>query len=697
MTVIRGAQLRMQKIIRKEYLKKTLKIILIAILVEVFVFNFRHWESILFRPITNYEVLTGEGIEWYGDGRGKIINVEQAFLEFKNINKNVKNLFIDLTVGDGKASEKMNLAVRATDSANKNYFLLPEKETVNGIINSKYIRLHLSGKSTAIKINFLANNESYFKINGLSLNTQVPFDFIVIRFFIILLGFLYFASFVEGKWLFCEKLNLSLLSQRYSVAFCIVLQILFIFYIGQTMQPSLAMPEFIKDWPAHSQYNELADALMNGQVFLERKPPESLSMMENPYDPTERHKVVIEEHMEKFDWDYAYYNGNYYSYFGIIPAILFFVPYKIITGSDLKTWDLVTSCGIMYCIAAFFMMFQFVKKYFKETSLGMYLLMSSFYIWGSAIVYLVHFGNIYSCPIMVSLLLGTLGIGYYLSASDGITINRFRLTIGAVLIALMMGCRPHLAIVMFFAFPIFANEIVKKRLFFSKAGVVNTCCVMVPFLIIGTFLMYYNYVRFGSVFDFGANYNLTSNDMTHRGFVFERWPLGIFEYLFQPIRIKPQFPFWQLTELSNDYMGYTSYEFIICGFLPMNPIVILNFSVFKMKKILKKYKIFELSILCLMCSFIILLADIQLSGITQRYMSDFGWLLILNTVLILFSLEMILNNRKEMLYFHKIVAVLVGVSIFLNIYNLFIIGRYGDLINMNPFLYYTVKYWMPLY
>lgn len=30
--------------------------------------------------------------------------------------------------------------------------------------------------------------------------------------------------------------------------------------------------------------------------------------------------------------------------------------------------------------------------------------------------------------------------------------------------------------------------------------------------------MWYNAARFGSPFDFGANYNLTSNDMTRRGF-----------------------------------------------------------------------------------------------------------------------------------------------------------------------------------
>ena len=41
---------------------------------------------------------------------------------------------------------------------------------------------------------------------------------------------------------------------------------------------------------------------------------------------------------------------------------------------------------------------------------------------------------------------------------------------------------------------------------------------MLPFVIFGAFMMFYNYARFGSVFDFGQNYNLTVMDMTAEHF-----------------------------------------------------------------------------------------------------------------------------------------------------------------------------------
>lgn len=690
---------RMGMDVKKLDYKALLKILFLTVLIEVTILNFRHWESLLFPPMEKYDVTIGDGIKLGKKGKGIIKDAGQAYIEFKNIDQNVKNLFLDLEIGDGKLPEKINVAIQATDMANKNYFSLPEREIINGIVNSKYIRLHLSGKSSNIKINLLAANETLIQIAALGINVHVPFRFDFYRFIVMLIVFGFLYCFVYNKEMFLKRLDLSQRRQRLCVAFCVIVQMLCVLWIGQSMQPSKnwTTDEIRMSWPAHSQYNELADALIDGKVYLKRKPPESLSLMENPYDMTERNKIVVQEHQERFDWDYAYFKGKYYSYFGVVPALLFFIPFKLLTGSDLWTWDLVTMCGIAYCIASFFMIYQFAKKYFQEANLGNYILLSSFYIWGSAITYLVHYGNVYSCPIMISLLFGTLGLGCYVSASDGNIINKFRLTMGALLIALIMGCRPHLAIVMLFAFPVFWHEIKEKRLFFSKKGIVNTCCVIVPFLIVGIFLMWYNYVRFESVFDFGANYNLTSNDMTHRGIVFERWPLGVFIYLFYPLKVTPQFPFLQLADLSNDYMGYTSKELVICGFFSMNFLALISFWIWKIKRILKRKNVFAITAFCFASAIVIMLADIQLSGITQRYMSDFGWLFILSANLILLSLDAELKNTEIYLYYCKGCAFLIGISICLNIVNLFIVGRYGDLINMNPRLYYTVKFWMPFY
>ena len=69
--------------------------------------------------------------------------------------------------------------------------------------------------------------------------------------------------------------------------------------------------------------------------------------------------------------------------------------------------------------------------------------------------------------------------------------------------------------------PIFYDKI-------KEDGLKNIFIYIVPFIMVGIVLMFYNYIRFGSFLDFGANYNLTTNDMTKRGFKIDRTFLGLF-------------------------------------------------------------------------------------------------------------------------------------------------------------------------
>ncbi len=674
-----------------------LKVLLISLFLEIVLFNYRHWESLFFKEIQGYNIVLGSGLQ-KKDDNVVVIDNQQSYLEIQALKGNVKNIYLNIYKVNESIGSKVLINVMATDEANKNLFSMPTREIVQGIELSKYIRVHLSGNSENIRINISEPLGTEMLIDSPKVNLVLPFQIKVMRFALVLLGVTLLHMFSPKSCVYGVRLDLSQKWQLIFVAVVIGIHMLAMLGIGNSIRPSetLTTQEIVDSWPANSQYNELADALMKGQVYLDREPPKSLTTMDNPYDPGERWKVVVEQNQEKFDWDYAYYNGRYYSYFGVIPVLLFFIPYKLITGSDLYTWHLVTACGMLFCAASFYLIYQIAKKYFGSISFGMYILMSSLYIWASAIIYLVHYGNIYSCPIMVSLLFGTLGLAILLSAGEN-EISKKRLVLGSVLIALIMGCRPQLAIIILLAFPIFWEDIVIRRNFFSKKGLLNTCCVIVPFLIIGFFLMGYNYVRFGSPLDFGANYNLTGNDMTHRGFVFERWPLGLFEYLFQPIPVKPQFPFLQTVDLSNDYMGYTSVEFIIGGFFGVNLITLLSLWIVRFKQYMKEYRIYGFAILCFFSAIILILVDIQMSGITQRYMSDFGWLISISTICILLSIVPKLKDKHIFGIFHTSVASLVGLSIFINLFGLLIVGRYADLINMNPYLYYTLKYWMPFY
>ena len=81
-----------------------------------------------------------------------------------------------------------------------------------------------------------------------------------------------------------------------------------------------------------------------------------------------------------------------------------------------------------------------------------------------------------------------------------------------------------------------------------------------PFVLVAAGLMWYNAARFGSPFDFGANYNLTSNDMTKRGFSAARIGPAILYYLFAPNPMSATFPYLSTIQPVTNAVGLTIVE-----------------------------------------------------------------------------------------------------------------------------------------
>ena len=85
--------------------------------------------------------------------------------------------------------------------------------------------------------------------------------------------------------------------------------------------------------------------------------------------------------------------------------------------------------------------------------------------------------------------------------------------------------------------------------------------------------MWYNAARFGSPFDFGANYNLTSNDMTHRGFRIGRMAPALFTYFLSLPVVQAVFPYLAGTKMQTNFMGMTITEVFYGGALVSLPLL----------------------------------------------------------------------------------------------------------------------------
>lgn len=667
---------------------KTIVLLFISvILLEVFVFNFRFWESLSFKEPGSYT-----------------IDIEDRYIAIKDINANVKNirLFIDAE----NNNKPVPLQITISDEANTNC-VLPVTEIFSPIRESNYIRLYTDGNASEIIIKVTDDYSLSDENTSVALNQVRPFNFRptrVVDVFIVLLMIIallpvspiYKISLLSAKNSIEEKNMVSIIAAVFSlVAFWSLTAILF---------QGLNIVVYYNWNYVEAIYTFQAEALLDGHAYLNIPAPEFLSQMDNPYDHAAR--IELSERLgEMFNLDFAYFNGHYYSYYGIIPTLLFYLPFYLITGTPADNSFVIIIFGAIFIIAAFRLIYVLSSILYKEISLGEYIIFSLALVFGSTVYYCAQVPNIYSVAFITALAFAAEGIVFWLKArlrfeenKKGTAAPIGHLIAGSIFIGLAIGCRPTFGILVFLAFPIFAGQI-KERLFFSVKGLKNTLAVILPVFLIGCGLLYFNYVRFGSPFDFGATYNLASMDLEKRQPEVRRLWLGMFEYLFQPLNINGTFPYvhsiYDYDLQTTDYMGYLFFDPVFGGFFALSPIA-LGLIFFKSsRQSLKEKNLYWLSILCIVFALVLLVFDIEMTGITMRYIMDFSFLLMIPASIVLLDQLNSVKKEQSPKFFTTarnaviFVALLtVGINVFLALAD----EQMRSMAIYSSKLYYSLKY-----
>ena len=300
-------------------------------------------------------------------------------------------------------------------------------------------------------------------------------------------------------------------------------------------------------------------------------------------------------------------------------------------------------------------------------SLGVYLLLQIPLVFCCGIMYLVKFPTFYSLPIMCGLAFSVWGL--YCWMRSRLAAHKCGwLFAGSLCMALVAGCRPQLLVLSLLAFPLFWRTYITERRLATRRGVVEFACLVAPYVLVAAGIMAYNYARFGSLTDFGANYNLTVNDMTKRGMNVGRLAPAFFTYFLQPPCMTGVFPFLQPAPFETTYMGQTIKEVTFGGILACLPILwVLAFT----RRILgmrarqaETRTIFGIIVVLVVSGVLVALLDAELAGILQRYYADFSFMFLAAAVLLCFVVNESLAERAAL---HdlmlKLLLVLVGVSV----------------------------------
>ena len=383
------------------------------------------------------------------------------------------------------------------------------------------------------------------------------------------------------------------------------------------------------------QYEELSEAMANGHLYVDNNDIDpKLLAMENPYDRNERERLDV-----SYLWDHAFYNGHYYVYFGVVPEIMFFLPFRLITGQTLPAYHVTQIYSVLVILGFFLLFYEIRKKYFEKLPFIVYLFLSATFsvisIW-----YAMDAPAMYCTAITAGISMELFSLFFFFRAVYVETEYKKQIRLaffGALFGALTIGCRPTIAL---------ANLVVLPMLFtFLKKHKVNKQLIrdlffdVIPYIVTIVLIGIYNYVRFDSPFEFGQSYQLTLGDQSNYnsggfGVAAELILPSLFKVFFEPLTIG--FP---NNTPSLNFAGIF-FEF---------PILFFSFFLF-FPQVSKKYKemgIRNVIIMLFILPIIIAFAMVKWSPvILERYKLDLYYLTSISSFFAIGTIFSFIKNKK---------------------------------------------------
>lgn len=528
--------------------RKILVIAVVCLLLEIFICNGNSFR-ILNKSKYEKKSYTVEQMETSGfEVTGNILTYvadygQEPSITLKNIDTCVGTVYLNLYLPN---ESLLNYTLYYTDEANGYLMRSVPGEYVPAIDGTKWITCHFAGKSSELKIVFDLEDDLYqMAVDDCVLNEPVKFQFRFGRFLVLLMISI-------GIYAFRKKPYFTEAFLRKSQA--VLLGAVFAGFVLLTWNLYANSVPDVRVWDTAGDIysQELTDALIAGRTDLAAKPSEAFLELQNPYDYTEREYKGLERDTD-YIWDIAWHDGSYYVYFGVIPALLLFVPFKMATGMYLSTGFVVFFFFCIYLLFLNLLLVRSIKKILPDTPFGLYVLGMILLNAASGALYFVSRARFYEMAYATGLAFSAAGLYLLASGTWKKSRNYVQIFFGGLFLALAVGCRPTMVLYSFLLIPCLWRNFRRKPF---KENILPLLILAVPYVCVAAVLMWYNYARFGSVFDFGQNYQLTMTDMAKNSYAPATLPWCLWLGMFQPLSISARFPFVVSGSSVVDYAGY---------------------------------------------------------------------------------------------------------------------------------------------
>jgi hypothetical protein len=295
------------------------------------------------------------------------------------------------------------------------------------------------------------------------------------------------------------------------------------------------------DWPGTTDYYEmLANAFRHGQAHLMIDPDPRLLELPDPYDYEARKDIPL-------PWDSLLYEGKFYLYWGPVPGLILaglrlFIPYEI--GDVYLVFGFVT--GTLFF--SVLLILAILRDLFQDSPWWIVIpgVMAAGFV--NPMPWLLTRPAVYEAAISSGQFFLVAGIYWAYTALRSPKPNKWRLILTSICWGLAVGSRVTLAIAITFMILMVLYKIYKTT---SKVRALHTdirvfVALFAPAFLIVIGLGWYNYVRFGSVLEFGFRYGLTFENYYQRyGITLSSSYIvyNLYNYLGNSFRFLPVFPF----------------------------------------------------------------------------------------------------------------------------------------------------------
>ena len=625
----------------------------IFLIIEVFLFNLPFWQTLSNPPAQPMNSTLGPGLKKIGKGIARITNPDEAWQSFSNTEE-IKYAYINPSKSEDQVTEvQWKLSTQKKNDGDW-YTATSIAGYCPKISSSRY--LHIGGLSQKIKLHYSGNTNDLVPVLQITANPKVPCHFSPIRFGLELLIFLVLFFLNPRNIIFKKPFSKHDSTCTIAILLLILCEITFTTWLWFA-SGSLHSETGIKRMPSGSyfdfdQYADLAKSLLHGKNYLDMPVSRDLVNMTDPYDAATR--IRISAHSDKpIFFDMAFWNGKYYCYFGILPAILLYIPHQLLFGTSLTSGFAIYFLNICVIFASTFLGISLSKLINKEknNSLGANILACCCLYFGTVVPQNVGYNLFYVVPQLMGLFFTLLAFTCWIQAKTK-NLSKKWLAAGAFSLAMTIGCRPQFTLSVLLAFPLFGNEIVtlwkeglesskglKKELFTWFAALIPFVFGVAPFFT-------YNAIRFGNFLDFGANYNLTGYDMTNHNLPLTQLIPLAFSYFLQPPNIATQFPFIEQTNSNLPLWlpmqtSHGGYFFFVAPFA----IIILIPTIWK--KAIKKTNSQLFCYGLILFSMLVFVFDAHIVGYDIRYSLDFCWPLAIAVSLVILAQDTYRKNNVQ--------------------------------------------------